>query len=299
MQKNLPNFVVVGAAKCGTTALFEYLNQCPEIFIPKRKECRFFSEMPGDFVGGAAADFQNDTIKTIEEYKELFAVSNALYKGDISNDYLYYHDRAIANIKKYLGDGVKIVLILRNPVDRAYSNYNHAVRLGSEPLSFMDALEAESARIKNNYAWPFYYIDVGLYYKQVRAYLDNFCNIELCFYDKHKENINMMFYEIYKFIVPDGVYNFNNVVSNQSYVYRKTNMSKLLMSRPVRYFSSKNFFHVANLNKMRKCLLESYKVKPEPLSYDIKKIIYNKYFYDDVENLEQYLGRSLEFLKCS
>jgi len=69
---NKPNFLIVGAAKSGTTSLFHYLNQHPDVFIPRRKECRFFSQMPGNFIGGEAACFQNNVIKTINEYEMLF-----------------------------------------------------------------------------------------------------------------------------------------------------------------------------------------------------------------------------------
>ena len=80
-----------------------YLNSLDEVFIPDRKECRFFSDMPGNFIGGPAADYQNDTIQSIEDYKILFnGAENIPLKGDISNDYFYYYNQSIANIKKIL-----------------------------------------------------------------------------------------------------------------------------------------------------------------------------------------------------
>ena len=113
MENHLPNFLILGAVKSGTTSLFYYLNQHPDIFIPPRKEGRFFSQMPGNFEG-PGADYQNDVIQTIGDYRKLYSgTENVTARGDISNDYLFYYQRSIENIKIYLGEGVKIIIVLR------------------------------------------------------------------------------------------------------------------------------------------------------------------------------------------
>jgi len=143
MSKNLPNFLVVGVAKSGTTSLYHYLNQHPDIFIPSRKECRFFSSKPGNFKG-PGREFQNDTIKDIQGYRRLFlGCFNISARGDVSNDYLFYYTESIENIKRHIGEDAKIIIRLRNPIDRAYSNYLRHIREGWEALSFEDGLEAE------------------------------------------------------------------------------------------------------------------------------------------------------------
>jgi len=200
----LPQFLLVGAAKSGTTSLFHYLNQHPDIFIPPRKECRFFSQMPRNFVGGEVAAFQNDVIKTIDEYRALFVGNRSKVKGDISNDYLFYYKESVGNIKKYLSvNNLKIIIILRNPTDRAYSNYLHAVRLLSEPLSFEQAIVYEPYRKKMNYAWPFLYVETGMYYQQVKHYLANFSQVKIFMYEELAKETFLT--ELFNFLEVDRV----------------------------------------------------------------------------------------------
>ena len=85
-----PNFLVVGAAKSGTTSIFNYLNQHSEIYIPEVKECRFFSQLPKTFKGLGAEFFANSGITNYKEYFELFNGHENKVCGDISNDYLYF-----------------------------------------------------------------------------------------------------------------------------------------------------------------------------------------------------------------
>ncbi len=196
MDDILPNFLIVGAAKAGTTSLFHYLNQHPDVFIPPRKECRFFSQMPGNFKGPGAKS-QNDIITSINEYKKLFLPGkNIVARGDISNDYLYYYKKSISNIKKHLNEEVKIIIILRNPIDRAYSNYLQHVREGWERITFEEALEAESERKKNNWAWPFLYKEVSLYYRPVKAFISSFKNVHIFLFEDFK-NMQKLLSQIY------------------------------------------------------------------------------------------------------
>ncbi len=182
-MKNKPDFLVVGSAKSGTTSLFNYLNEHPDIYIPEVKECRFFSQLPKNFKGLGAEFFPNSGITDENEYFSLFDGYENQVCGDISNDYLYYYETSIENIKKYLGDKVKIIIILRNPIDRAYSNFLHHVREGWEDGSFEEALIKETWRMKNNWAWSYHYVAVGMYYKQVQAYLENFENVKIFLFE--------------------------------------------------------------------------------------------------------------------
>ena len=169
-----PNFLVVGAAKSGTTSLFNYLIQHSDIYIPEVKECRFFSQLPKNFKGLGAEFFPNSGLTDEKDYFELFNGHEDKVCGDISNDYLYYCERSIKNIIKYLGNNIKIIIILRNPIDRAYSNYMHHIRDGWENISFEQALDNEHMRIKDNWGWSYHYVNTGMYYNQVKTYLENF-----------------------------------------------------------------------------------------------------------------------------
>lgn len=173
-QINPVDFLIVGAAKSGTTTLFETLSKHPRIFIPPGKECRYFSCMTGNYVGpGAIA--ANRYTKSLEEYQGLFKKAKpGQLCGDISNDYLYYHRNAVPKILEEKNAQIPIIIVLRNPIDRAYSHYLNHVRDGWEKESFEDALNAEEERRAANWSWGWNYIASGLYAEQVKAYTDNF-----------------------------------------------------------------------------------------------------------------------------
>ena len=183
-QTNPVDFLIVGAAKSGTTTLFETLSKHPGIFIPQRKECRYFSSMSGDFAG-PEPQYANNVIRSLEEYRALFKKAKPdQLCGDISPDYLYFYQNAVPKILSEKDKQVPIIIVLRNPIDRAYSNYLHHVHDGREKLSFEDALEAEEGRRAANWTWGWFYIDVGFYAHQVKAYTDNFERVLLLFFEE-------------------------------------------------------------------------------------------------------------------
>ena len=106
------------------------------------------------------------------------------FRGDVSPDYLYYHHNAVPKILNEINTQVPIIIVLRNPIDRTYSNYLHHVREGWEDLSFEDALMAEEERRAANWAWGWSYMAVGLYTEQVKAYTDNFERVLLLLFEE-------------------------------------------------------------------------------------------------------------------
>ena len=164
--------------------MFESLRIHPDIFIPRRKECRYFSCMPGNFVGpGRVA--ANDVIQSIDEYRDLFEKAEpGQLCGDISPDYLYYHQKAIPKILAEINDRIPIIIVLRNPIDRAYSNYLMKVRERRERLPFEDALDAEAGRLAAHWAWGWGYVRAGFYAEQVKAYVDNFERVLLLIFEE-------------------------------------------------------------------------------------------------------------------
>jgi hypothetical protein len=166
MTTRLPNFLLVGA-----TAIAGYLSQHPDIYVSPIKEPKFFTSQflrfplqgPGDsFV-------ENFTIKTFDAYKQLFRrVKDEKAIGDASVDNLYFHKEVIPLIKSCLGD-VKIIIVLRNPVERAFSAYKNLLRDSRETLSFEEGLNRERDRRQRGYEYIWRYLDLGFYYRQVRC----------------------------------------------------------------------------------------------------------------------------------
>ena len=215
-SNNKPNFLVVGSAKSGTTSLFNYLTQHSDIYIPEVKECRFFSQLQKNYKGLGAEFFPNSGITDERDYFELFSGHENKVCGEISNDYLYYYEKSIKNILKYLSNKIKIVIILRNPIDRAYSNYMHHIRDGWENISFEQALDDENSRIEENWGWSYHYVRTGMYYYQVKAYLENFQHTKIYLFEELKS----------KEIFLNKLYTFLEIRSNKELKdYKEYNVS--------------------------------------------------------------------------
>ena len=136
----LPNFLVVGAGKSGTTSLYHYLKAHPDVFMSRIKEPGFivaqFIKMPQSGVG----DERQSTVGNFSDYCRLFEDAEGKKAvGEASNDNLYHYERAIPYIKRFFGD-IKIIIILRNPVDRAFSAYTYLLRDNREFLTFEEDL---------------------------------------------------------------------------------------------------------------------------------------------------------------
>jgi hypothetical protein len=173
----LPTFLIIGAAKSGTTSLYHALRQHPDVFMPEVKEPRYFAYAdapppmngPGDRESNEAAG----AVSSWEAYRALFATANAPALGEASVNYLY-SDTAPQRIHERVPN-VQLIAVLRNPIERAYSHYLHLLRSGREPLSdFMAALEAEDERVAQGWEWSWHYRRMGRYHEQLSRYLDRF-----------------------------------------------------------------------------------------------------------------------------
>ena len=137
-RRTLPDFIVVGAQKSGTTSLWHYLSEDPRVYIPPEKEVHFFDKHYS---------------RGLDWYVERFSaapIGGCNCIGEITPMYLF-HPWSVGRIREHLPD-CKIIVLLRNPVDRAYSHYQHSKALGHEALPFDEALEAETERIASDYA---------------------------------------------------------------------------------------------------------------------------------------------------
>lgn len=145
----LPNFLIVGAARGGTTFLYHHLKQHPDVFMPAFKEPHFFV---CEMVRGRLRQW----VDSYEEYLSLFRNGGGRkLRGEASVFYLYYHDVAIREIHRYLGTEVKIIIVLRNPIERAYSAYYYVFgKNEEETLDFEQALRAEEKRMREGRCSP-------------------------------------------------------------------------------------------------------------------------------------------------
>ena len=177
----LPDYMIIGFAKCGTTSLHEYLIQHPLIYPPLGKEIDYFDRLYSRGINWYRAKFPLKTQK--------FFVKNILKKefvtGEATPRYLE-HPNALMRIKKILPNE-KFIVLVRNPIDRAFSHYNMNLRNGYEYRSFEDAIKHEEERISgryekmnkntNYYSWDydlFAYREHGVYIKKLKKWLEVF-----------------------------------------------------------------------------------------------------------------------------
>jgi Sulfotransferase domain len=149
---SLPNFLIIGAAKAGTTSLYHYLRQHPDVYMSPVKEPAYYAS-PG---GGSAA------VRTRAAYEGLFEAATAeRARGEASPQYLN-DEAAPGRIAADLRD-VRLIVSLRNPVDRAYSSYLGRLAGGTERRRIDEALRRGT-----------YYFDSSLYHASLTRYFTRF-----------------------------------------------------------------------------------------------------------------------------
>jgi len=171
----LPNFLIIGAAKAGTTALAYYLKQHPDIFMSDQKELKFFAFEGGIPVFRGPGDEQfSNAVTSLCDYEACFAEVRAEKAiGEASPLYLY-SPAAAERIRHYV-PGARLIAVLRDPARRAYSQFLHMMRDGFEPLGdFRAALLEEQKRIEAGWGPLFHYRKRGFYYEQLTPYYERF-----------------------------------------------------------------------------------------------------------------------------
>jgi hypothetical protein len=160
-EETRPNLFVAGAAKAGTTSLWDHLAAHPEIYMSTLKEPHFFADVRRSTVA---------VVKDPQAYAGLFAGGiGARYRGEASPSYLP-DPNAAERIRAALPDA-RVIVSLRDPVERAYANYWTWVRLGVERRSFADAVHAELALdVVDMGGEPPPFVTRGLYVEQVRRF---------------------------------------------------------------------------------------------------------------------------------
>lgn len=197
-----PNFLVVGAAKAGSTSLYYYLKQNPAIEFSSLKEPKYFSShfltFPHNGIGDTSVD--KYAIKDWDSYLECFSKLNNFKRvGEVSPDYLFYHEKTAPFIKEKLGD-IPIIIILRNPVKRAFSAYSYLKRDNREKLDFSHAMEAEEKRRNQNFDFIWAYKQGGCYYEQILTFKNTFKNVKVVLFEDLISNPLDVTNEIFKFI---------------------------------------------------------------------------------------------------
>lgn len=234
-QQPLPDFLIVGALKAGTTALHNHLAMHPNVFLPPQKETWFwsFKNNPPCYNGPA-------TIKPVSQLSQYISIFKQAKAGQILGEvcpvYLYFYHQTINNLFETYGQqasNIKIIIILRHPALRAYSHYNMHRRDVQEPLLFEDAIDPTVVSQRKTENWsPFYnYIDVSRYADQVSAYLTHFNNVLILTHNMLVSNPINTFKRIYSFLNIPTPKNIINPQANAGGEPKRKGLQKLLVDK--------------------------------------------------------------------
>ena len=167
-----PNFIMIGAGRVGSTSLWNYLQQHPGVFLSPVKEPRFFgfAEEPPDRRGPNGDRYNRQVVWRRADYEALFdaARPDQPVRGEMSQQYLYLP--GTAERMHALVPDARLLAVLRDPAERAFSQWRLTTKDGNEPLSFEAALDAEPSRIAERWPAHYFYRDRGFYAEQLRRF---------------------------------------------------------------------------------------------------------------------------------
>jgi hypothetical protein len=304
VERLLPDFFVVGAAKGATTSLHSYLGQHPGIFLPEMKELYSFA-FNGQQPRFKMADGKprEKMGRSWDEYFEIYKNSpKDCLMGDTSSWYLYYPEKVIQNIKRLYGPSarnIKIIMVLRNPIERAWSHYCMHMGHGHVTIPFKETITGEFRDTVTNpdkgYFPGYDYIGFGMYAKQVKAYLEAFDHVNVFLYEEFSKDSAGVAEEIVKFLGLPSAGGFEKV--------KRLNVSGAPRSGPAALVG-RLLFKPYLLKRMLRWVLPPtlrYKFKntvgrflfqKKELSVEDRAILV-KVFEEDIRELQGILGRDL------
>lgn len=307
----MPNFLIIGAPKSGTTSIFSYLKQHPQIYTSPVKEPAFFAfegmKLDGS-VGPFAEGLKNrpsDSLKwyqervsvaitNLEEYRGLFKeVSDEKAIGEASPGYMYF-SQSPERIHHYVSD-VKLIAILRNPADRAYSSLVHRAQYGLDSKAdFSKILKKEDYNIDDEW-WGFHHeIRTGFYYKQLKRYYERFSpsQIRVYLYENLETSALSLMQDIFSFLEVDEKF-----VPNVSKKYLISAIPKnklwhrfLTKPNPIKGLAKK-LLPEKFRQSLGKSLIEQNMGKP-PKPPEVRRQLLDIY-REDITQLQELIGQDL------
>jgi hypothetical protein len=298
---NKPNLFIVGFPKTGTTALAEMLNNHPEISYGKRKEAYYFDTLyfeNKDLYPFPKADklFKSHNIlsrnkpvfNNEEEYCSLYNnVDDIKYYLDATVFYIAYSE--IANLIYEFNESSKIIIMIRNPIDRAWSNYVYLKGIYED--DFSEAIANEKNKINQGYHPFSYFLNLGLYYERIKKYIKVFgkSNVKVFLDEDLKSNTQDTLEQIFSWLELSKNFNldlnkkYNSSVNTNSKVnWIRTNNIFLKIKPLVKKLISKK-----NINRAKKIFKDTEEMKDSDL-LKLKKI-----YKEDIIKTSKLINRDL------
>ena len=285
----LVDFFIVGAPKAGTTSLFYYLNKNKGICMSSIKEPNFFSSQDLKI---QKIYYDSLILDNLKEYERIFTPKNKQQIiGEASVSYLFYPN--VANRIFDYNPRSKIIIILRDPVERAFSHYSMDLRLGHVKQS-LDELFDLGLNNKDNLFFQ-QYILLGQYYEQVNRYIEVFGRENICvkFYDELKLDASSFYSDILKFLQQE---NDHNIDFNQPF-----NKSKLPSNKFIKWLYSWPIIRKISLiflplSVIKFININFFKENNNIITNDLKSKLHS-FFLEDIEKLEKLLSKDLNSWK--
>ena len=278
------DFFIVGAPKAGTTSLYHYLSEHPQVEMSSQKEPDYFSDKA---IHEQGMYYAKNRVNTLDKYESLFVQKESVVYGEASVSYLFYENVA-EDIKKY-NPNAKIIIMLRNPIERAFSHYLMDYRLGLISDSFENVL-AKKSKHKNAHLFYQQYIEVSKYSKQIQRYLDFFEKDSILFidYEDLKINVSKTVDQVYNFLHISTEFAADINTKHNTFTMPKNKVIRLIYSfvflRKILTF----LFPTYLVKNIRVLLFKSDK-KPELLKET--RSLLKRIFNDDIKNLEEVLSK--------
>jgi hypothetical protein len=277
MKNKTPNFLVIGVQKSGTTWIYHVLKQHPEIFIPKYKELHFFD-----------LHFH----KGYNWYKKYFKKSY-MYNtsGELTPDYV---KRGIAQrIYNYNGN-MKIILVLRNPIDRSYSAYKHEIIHRGNTAEFLQQFESDFGNIQS----------YGYYFKIISEYYRYFPKeqVKIVFYDDIIKNPMEICNQIFSFLEVRTNIKLKRIHKRRHSTLKKLPVKPLLSLLVFLYSLNRKYFEYTSLRYVIYGLIRIIKIisnyipflhRDFPIFDEETKERIIKYYTNDIHKLSSLLNIDL------
>jgi hypothetical protein len=292
----LPDVMMIGAAKSGTTTLYQYMVQHPAIYFPKERKEPFYFSFGGEKPKYTDPSFAKNLVWKTSDYLALYdraQVNQVLVDG--STSYLYTSEKTIQTIQKMYGDQakkVKIMVILRHPAERAFSHYTYLIRNGHEDVSFEQAIDPTTIANRKNIRWGYDYLEYGLYAKQIKPFLDFFENVEVFLFEdlKKPEEVSR---RLFSFLEIENIPITLDFIANPSGIPKSKGFIRLIrgnvftrLLRKILPSSIKNQLKIQRDDLMRKSMVK------KPLDLEMRKKLI-AYYQKDIEQLQVLLKRDL------
>jgi len=296
MQKERwPNLFIVGAPRAGTTSLYQYINEIPQIFISPEKEPNFFNT---NTVRDNGTIFIHP-IRDEDSYLKFFEnATDEIYLCEATTHYLF--DPECPKLIHNFSPNAKIIITLRDPVEREYSQYKlifhrTVVDKLDYDKSFLQEIK-EQMRDRNNSWEPGLRLESGLYTENIKRYIEIFGegNVKILIFENWINDIKNIMNEILQFLqINYNLENFHGGIYHKSSAWRspKGNATNYLLKTGYKSKIIKKIIPQSILYNVRDKILTK-KENYSKLDTESRKILIN-FYQDDVKKLEKFLGKEL------